>query len=273
MDILAAGPTRVMGVLNVTPDSFSDGGRWATLDAAVTQARRLVSAGADIIDVGGESTRPGAERPSSAEEARRVLPVVAALAAEGMVVSVDTMRSEIAAEAITAGAAIINDVSGGLADPEMLDAVAPSSAAYVAMHWRGHSFGMYHKARYDDVVGEVRDELAQRVGAAVEAGIARDRLVIDPGFGFAKNSEHNWTLLAGMHRIEEMGLPVLVGVSRKGFLDRQGLDPDPTDRDAATIAVTTLVAQRRVWAVRAHDVAAQARAISVVERLRQVRTP
>jgi dihydropteroate synthase len=182
------------------------------------------------------------------------------------------MRAEVAAASVSAGAAIVNDVSGGLADPEMLAAVAQSGAGYITMHWRGHSFGMYDRARYVDVVAEVCDELVERAEAALAAGIPASRLAIDPGFGFAKNHAHNWTLLAGLERVEALGRPVLVGVSRKGFLGRPGgLDPEPRDRDAATAAVTTLVAERRVWAVRTHDVRSQAAAISVVERIRAQR--
>lgn len=269
MEIFAPGPTRVMGILNVTPDSFSDGGRWDDAERAVAHGLRLRADGAAIVDVGGESTRPGAERPSVAEETRRVVPVVEALAAEGVVVSVDTMRADVAAASVTAGAALINDVSGGLADPEMLAAVAQTAAGYITMHWRGHSFGMYDRAHYTDVVAEVCDELVERAEAALDAGIPASRLAIDPGFGFAKNDAHNWTLLAGMEQVEALGRPVLVGVSRKGFLGRPGLlDPEPGDRDAATVAVTTLVAERRVWAVRTHDVRSQVAAISVVERIR-----
>lgn len=268
MELLRPGPTRVMGILNVTPDSFSDGGRWTSVEAALAHGRALAAAGAAIIDVGGESTRPGAERPSPAEECARVIPVVEALVADSLTVSVDTMRAGVAAAAAAAGATMINDVSGGLADPDMLAAVAESDAAYVAMHWRGHSFGMYDQARYDDVVAEVCDELSARVDAAVVAGIGRDRLVVDPGFGFAKDFDHNWTLLAGLRQLNALGLPVLVGVSRKGFLRRSGLDELPEDRDAATTAVTTLVARDRFWAVRTHDVVSQVRAISVAERLR-----
>jgi dihydropteroate synthase len=257
-----------MGILNVTPDSFSDGGRWADPGAALAHARVLTAEGAAVIDVGGESTRPGAERPSPAEELRRVLPVVEALVADGIVVSVDTMRADVAAATVAAGATIVNDVSGGLADPDMLSAVAGTSAVYVTMHWRGHSFGMYDRARYDDVVAEVRDELLDRVAAAESAGIGRERIVLDPGFGFAKDAGHNWTLLAGLPEIERLGVPMLVGVSRKGFLGRPGADAAPADRDPATVAVTTLVAQRRVWAVRTHTVQPQAAAIHVVESVR-----
>lgn len=259
--------TLVMGILNVTPDSFSDGGRWADPDRAVAHGLRLVARGAAIVDVGGESTRPGSDRPGAAEEARRVLPVIEQLAAAGVRVSVDTMRAEVAAAAVAAGAAIVNDVSGGLADPEMLPAIAATEADYVTMHWRGHSRAMYDRAHYGDVVGEVRAELAERVAAAVEAGIHPDRVIVDPGFGFAKQPDHNWTLLSGLDHICDLGHRVLVGVSRKGFLARPGMDAEPKDRDAATLAVTTLVAAKRVWAVRTHRVTPHVRAIAAVERL------
>lgn len=268
MEIFSDGPTRVMGILNVTPDSFSDGGQWMDHAAAVRHAEDLYLQGASIIDVGGESTRPGAERPGRAEELRRVLPVIEALAEKGIPTSVDTMRSEVAVAAAHAGACVINDVSGGLADPEMLAAVASLDVAYVSMHWRGHSFGMYDRAHYGDVVAEVCAELMERTQAAQLAGIDRSRIAIDPGFGFAKDYQHNWTLLAGMERVEALGYPVLVGVSRKGFLARPGMDVLPQDRDAATVAVTTLAAMRRVWVVRTHVVGAQVAAIAVAERLR-----
>ena len=260
-------PTQVMGIVNVTPDSFSDGGRWPDPDAAVAHGLRLAAEGATIIDVGGESTRPGSQRPTVAEESRRVLPVVSALAAAGVTVSVDTMRAEVAAAAVAAGAVIVNDVSGGLADPDMLPTVANCGAAYVTMHWRGHSSDMYDRAEYTDVVAEVRAELGERSEAALAAGIPADRLYIDPGFGFAKRPEHNWALLAGLDDICDLGFGVLVGVSRKGFLARPGLDAQPADREAAGLAVTTLVATRRVWAVRTHLVEPHVQAIAVVERL------
>ncbi len=259
--------TVVMGILNVTPDSFSDGGRWRNPDAAIAHGVRLAAEGATIVDVGGESTRPGAERPSAAEEARRILPVVAGLAAAGVPVGVDTMRADVAAAAVAAGAGVVNDVSGGLADPEMLAAVAESGAAYVTMHWRGQSLGMYERASYADVVAEVRAELSERISAALSAGIAADKLRIDPGFGFAKQPEHNWTLLAGLDQIIDLGYPVLVGVSRKGFLGRPGRDESPTNRDAASLAVTALVTTLGVWAVRTHLVEPHVQAIAAVERL------
>lgn len=268
LSVLNEGPTRVMGILNVTPDSFSDGGRWTDPAAAISHAHTMMADGAALIDVGGESTRPGAERPSPAEELQRVLPVITELAAEGIPVSVDTMRASVARAAAEAGAVIINDVSGGLADPDMLPTVAEAGIAFITMHWRGHSFGMYDQAQYDDVPGEVRAELESRVAAAVAAGISPDRLVIDPGFGFAKDYGHNWTLLAGLDRIADLGCPLLVGVSRKGFLARPGHDALPISRDPASVAVTTLVALRRVWAVRTHSVVPHVAAISVAERLR-----
>src|SRR3954469_17513188 len=185
----------VMGVVNVTPDSFSDGGRYATTDAAIAHGRQLDAEGADVLDIGGESTRPGATRPLVAEELDRVVPVIRALAGDGVAVSVDTMRHEVAQAALEAGAVLVNDVSGGLADPHILDVVAGYGAAYVAMHWRAHSEVMQQLATYDDVLGEVRDELAGRLDAATRAGIDPSRLVVDPGLGFAKTAEHNWELL------------------------------------------------------------------------------
>lgn len=271
--LLAPGPTRVMGILNVTPDSFSDGGDWFDHGAAIAHGLEMVARGADLVDVGGESTRPGIARTSAEEELRRVLPVVRALADRGVAVSVDTMRAEVAEATVGAGAALINDVSGGLADPEMLPVVARAGVPLVAMHWRAHSTTMQDLAHYDDVVGEVCAELGERVEAALAAGIARDALVLDPGIGFAKTADHNWELLRHLDRLEALGLPVLVGVSRKRFLgvllaDEDGDERPPKGRDAATAAITTLCARRRVWAVRTHSVRAQRDAVAVVERLR-----
>lgn len=247
----------VMGVVNVTPDSFSDGGQWFEPSAAIEHGRELVSEGADIVDVGGESTRPGAERPSVAEEKRRVLPVVAALAAAGAVVSVDTMRAEVAAEALAVGAAIVNDVSGGMADPEMAGVVAAAGVPFVAMHWRGHSVDMQSRAVYDDVVAEVVAELSHRAGELAAAGIAADRIVLDPGFGFAKLTGHNWSLLRGLDRLLELGYPVLVGTSRKTFLGRIGVPAGseprpPLDRDIPTAATSMHAARLGAWGVRVH---------------------
>ena len=255
------GRTRVMGIVNVTPDSFSD----AHLTDALEHGRRLLADGADLLDVGGESTRPGAARVSADEELARVLPVVAALAGEGAVVSVDTMRSSVAAAAVEAGAAMVNDVSGGLADDEMLPVVAALGVPYVAMHWRGHSAQMQSRAVYDDVVADVCTELSGRRDAALAAGVVD--LVLDPGLGFAKEAAHNWELLGRLDALSALGRPLLVGASRKAFLGALLDGRDPVGRDAATAAVTVLAAQAGAWAVRVHDVAASADAVRVVERL------
>jgi len=247
-----------MGIVNVTPDSFSD----AHLHDAVAHGWRLLADGADLLDVGGESTRPGAARVDEAEELARVIPVVRALVDEGAAVSVDTTRASVAAAACAAGAIMVNDVSGGLADPEMLPLVAALDLPYVAMHWRGHSADMQSRAVYDDVVAEVCDELSARRDAALGAGI-RD-VVLDPGLGFAKNADHNWTLLRALPQLTGLGRPLLVGASRKAFLGAL-LDGRPAaDRDAATAAITVLAAQAGVWAVRVHEVAASADAVRVV---------
>jgi dihydropteroate synthase len=249
----------VMGVVNVTPDSFSDGGQWFEPEAAVAHGRELLEQGADILDVGGESTRPGAERPSLEEELRRVLPVVRELADLSAVVSVDTMRAEVAARAVEAGAAVINDVSGGLADPEMAAVAASAGVPFIAMHWRGHSRDMQDKAVYADVAAEVCAELSVRVEELQTQGIARDNLVLDPGFGFSKLARHNWSLLRHLDQLVGLGLPVLVGTSRKTFLGRLGVPEGghprpPLDRDAATAATSLYAAQAGVWCVRVHDV-------------------
>ncbi|MDR1825030.1 MAG: dihydropteroate synthase [Bifidobacteriaceae bacterium] len=264
------GRTAVMGILNVTPDSFSDGGRWLSVEAAVAHAQALVAEGADLIDVGGESTRPGvAQRVPVDEERRRVLPVVQALVEQGITVSVDTMRASLAAEAAAAGATIINDVSGGLADPDMLAVMAETGLVSVLMHWRGHSGVMDRADRYTDVVAEVQAELAARAEAALAAGVAPGAIVLDPGLGFAKVGDSNWALLAGLDRLARLGFPLLIGASRKRFLatleraNRAAQDPaqdsaqdKPADRDAATAALTALVAAAGVWCVRVHAAAA-----------------
>jgi len=267
----------LMGVVNVTPDSFSDGGRWATTDAAITHAGDLLADGADILDIGGESTRPGATRPLVEEELGRVVPVIRALAEGGAVVSVDTMRSEVAAEALAAGATIVNDVSGGLADPRILDVVAESDATYVCMHWRAHSDRMTDFAVYDGpggVLAAVRDELSERVDAARKAGVPDERIVLDPGLGFAKKAAHNWRLLTGIPVLQSLGFRVLVGASRKSFLgtvlaDADG-EPRPVDdREGATTALTVLLAQQRVWGLRVHDVKAARDALRTFARWEQ----
>jgi len=258
----------VMGVVNVTPDSFSDGGKWFDPEAAVRHGFDLVREGADIVDVGGESTRPGAARVSQEEELARVVPVIRELAAGGVVVSVDTMRAEVAKAAVEAGARLVNDVSGGLADPEMPRVVAATGVAYVVMHWRGHSHDMDSRAIYTDVVTEVREELSKRVDLVLAEGVTEEQIVLDPGLGFAKNAEHNWALLAGIPRLAELGFPLLIGASRKRFLGRLLADPDGTPRpfsrcDDATLAVTALAAQAGAWCVRVHEVRPNADAVRV----------
>ncbi len=262
-----------MGIVNVTPDSFSDGGRWADTDSAVAHGLDLLAQGADLLDIGGESTRPGATRPVVEEEIDRVVPVISALAAAGAVVSVDTMRARVAAEAVAAGASIVNDVSGGLAEPEILDVVAGTGAGYVAMHWRAHSERMADFAVYPDgVVPEVRRELAERVAAIRAAGIADEQVVLDPGLGFAKQAGHNWDLLAGLGELADLGFPLLVGASRKSFLGALLADDDGPrgveGREHANTALTTLLAAPqpwgRVWGLRVHDVRATTDALAVL---------
>lgn len=266
------GRTLVMGVVNVTPDSFSDGGEWFDPGAALEHGYALLAEGADIIDVGGESTRPGAERPSVAEERRRVLPVVEALAAAGAVVSIDTMRAEVAEAAIRAGAHAVNDVSGGRADPDILTVVAERGVPYVCMHWRGHAADMQHRAVYADVVTEVVAELREQLDRATAAGVAPDQLVVDPGFGFAKTGEHNWELLHRLDELDGLGRPLLLGLSRKAFLGTllAGADGTPRpakERDDATTALTTWAALHGVWGVRVHSVRASRDAVAVARRL------
>ncbi|WP_084104835.1 dihydropteroate synthase [Demequina sp. NBRC 110056] len=261
------GRTLVMGILNVTPDSFSDGGRWDSADAAIARGLELAREGADIVDVGGESTRPGAARVEPGEEVTRVLPVVEALAAEGVPVSIDTMRARTARAAVDAGACLVNDVSGGLADPDMGRIVAELECDYVAMHWRAHSTQMDDLDVYADVVGEVGTELSERIGALTAAGVDPARIILDPGLGFAKVADSNWPLLARMGEWSG-GARVLVGASRKRFLGaaiaRDGIDAsDPSVREHATTAVTTLAAHHGAWAVRVHDARAARDAIAV----------
>jgi dihydropteroate synthase len=266
----------VMGVLNVTPDSFSDGGRYLEVDAALAHGRELAAAGADLVDVGGESTRPGAHRVDEGEELARVLPVVRGLAADGVAVSIDTMRASVATAAVEAGAVLVNDVSGGLADPAMLDAVAAAGVPYVAMHWRGHSDRMVDLAQYDDVVADVRGELAARLDAAIAAGVDRDRIVLDPGIGFAKDGPANWALLAHLVDLAELGRPLLVGVSRKRFLGELLADlsaegsaepPPAHERDLATSVLSGMCAGAGAWAVRVHDVRGAREAVAVAAAL------
>ncbi len=266
--LLAPGPTRVMGILNVTPDSFSDGGLYVDVEAAVAHGLQLAAEGAALVDVGGESTRPGAERVPASDELARVLPVVGRLAEAGVAVSVDTMRAEVAERCVEAGAVVVNDVSGGLADPQMLSTVARLGCVYVAMHWRAHSTEMSRHATYDDVVAEVIDELMGRVRAAVGAGIEPDRLVLDPGLGFAKAPAQSWDVLRGIEAVHAIGLPVLWGASRKRMLADLVPGP-PSARDDASVAITTWLAERGAWGVRTHTVAPHVAAIAVTTRLGQ----
>lgn len=268
----------VMGVVNVTPDSFSDGGQWFDTELAVKHGLDLIAAGADIVDVGGESTRPGAARVDEDEELRRVIPVVRELAASGAQVSVDTMRASVAERAVEAGARLVNDVSGGCADPAMVPVVAAAGVPFVVMHWRGQSIDMNNRAVYEDVVGEVVAELRTGVERAVVGGIDPERIVIDPGLGFAKNAGHDLTLLAHLSALRELGRPLLVAASRKRFLGRVlagdgGSPPPARKRDAATAAVTALAAREGAWAVRVHEVGASADAVRVARAIEVAENP
>ncbi|KIQ63236.1 dihydropteroate synthase [Kitasatospora griseola] len=259
-----------MGVVNVTPDSFSDGGMWLDPAKAIAHGLELVAQGADLVDVGGESTRPGASRVTEEEELRRVVPVVTELARAGVVVSVDTMRAAVARAAVQAGAKIVNDVSGGLADAGMAKVVADTGAPFVVMHWRGQSADMYAQAVYDDVVADVVRELSDRVEDLLAAGVKEDQLILDPGLGFAKTSAHNWALLGRLDALTALGRPVLVAASRKRFLGTLLANPETGElrparqRDDATAAVSVLSAKAGAWAVRVHDVSGTADAVRVV---------
>lgn len=273
-----------MGVLNVTPDSFSDGGQFSAVDDALNHARLLIAAGAQIIDIGGESTRPGAERVAVEEEQRRVLSVIeritkdASFIDSGAQISIDTMNSETARVAVAAGAKIINDVSGGLADENMFSVAAETGATLVISHWRGFSDVMNTLNAYQNVALDVAAELSDRVKAAIAAGVARDKIVIDPGLGFAKDMQQNWQLVARLDELEKLGFPILVGASRKRFIAGV-LEPDETGevsnsrRDVATAVLTALLLQRKLWGIRVHNVIATADAIDVVEALRNAETP
>lgn len=262
------GRCAVMGILNVTPDSFSDGGRYLDRSHAIAHGVVMRDAGADLVDVGGESTRPGAQRIDADTECERVLPVVRELTAAGVRVSVDTTRSEVAAASVDAGAVMINDVSGGLADPRMAAVVAETRMPWVLMHWRGHSDTMQRLAGYEDVIGEVRSELVARVDHAVMAGVDPARIVLDPGLGFAKTAAHNWALLRRLDVLVDLGFPVLVGASRKRFLGEllasaDGSPRRPPGRDVATAAVSAISANAGAWGVRVHDVESTLDAVAV----------
>jgi dihydropteroate synthase len=253
----------VIGVLNVTPDSFSDGGLYEDLSAAVAHGVLLHRQGAQYVDVGGESTRPGASRVSAEVEIDRIGPVVEALYAEGVPISVDTTRAEVASAALAAGASMINDVSGGLADPDMLAVVASAGCPYVIMHWRGHSSSMQEMASYNDVVTDVRAELLARIDAALDAGIAASSIIIDPGLGFAKTATHNWALSRALPSFVGLGYPVLFAASRKSYLGLLLDGRSAAERDVATAATSVLAAQSGVWGVRVHDVRGTVDALKV----------
>jgi dihydropteroate synthase len=261
--------TLVMGILNITPDSFADGGRHFDFKSAISRAEEMISEGVDIIDVGGESTRPEAKRVEEEDELARVIPVIRELATLGATISVDTMRACVAEAAIKAGATYVNDVSGGLADNKMAPLIARHpSIQYIAMHWRGHSEKMAQLANYQDLLREVRGELAERVENLTLEGIDPEQIIIDPGLGFAKDPQHNWTLLQNLERIALLGFPILIGASRKKFLGELLDGAKADDRDYASAAITTLVANFGVWAVRTHSVKPHKDAIKVVERMK-----
>jgi len=264
----------VWGVLNVTPDSFSDGGLFESADKAIEQGVLLRSQGADVVDIGGESTRPGAERVGIEVELQRVLPVISGLVDRGVMVSVDTMRAEVAREAVGCGASIVNDVSGGRADPDMHSTVAELGVPYVVMHWRGHSVLMNQQAVYHDSVSEVRDEIDEQVRAAIASGIEPGCIVVDPGIGFAKEPEHNWDLLRSLDVLTEMGFPILVGASRKRFLgallaNAEGLARETTGRDVATAVLSARLADAGIWGLRVHDVRSTVDALKVSLAMRR----
>ena len=254
-----------MGILNVTPDSFADGGRYSTTDLALKRAEEMMSEGVEIIDVGGESTKPGADRITQAEEVARVIPVIKELAKKDTPISIDTTRASVAEQAIKLGVSYVNDVSGGLADPEMYKLIAKHpKVQYIIMHWRAHSKTMQDHAMYKDVVKEVKEELEERIEDAIKAGVNPDQIIIDPGLGFAKLPEHNWELLRNIDRIALLGYPILIGASRKRFLGELTGSSNPDDREAASIAVTAMVAKQGVWGVRTHSVKPHRDAIATV---------
>ncbi len=257
--------TLVMGILNVTPDSFADGGRYSTTELALKRADEMISEGVEIIDVGGESTKPGADRITQAEEVARVIPVIKELAKKDTPISIDTTRASVAEQAIKLGISYVNDVSGGLADPEMYKLIAKHpKVQYIIMHWRAHSKTMQDHAIYKDVVKEVKEELEERIEDAIKAGVNPDQIIIDPGLGFAKLPEHNWELLRNIDRIALLGYPILIGASRKRFLGELTGSSNPNDREAASIAVTAMVAKQGVWGVRTHSVKPHRDAIATV---------
>ena len=260
--------TLVMGILNVTPDSFADGGRHFTTEDALNRAKEMIDEGVDIIDIGGESTKPGADRVTETVEAERVIPVLEQVIPLGTDVSIDTTRSSIAEKAIKLGVKYVNDVSGGLADEGMYKLISKHpEVQYVIMHWRGHSKTMQELATYKDVVKEVKEELEERVNCAIEAGVDPDQIIIDPGIGFSKTAEHNWELLKNLDRLSLLGYPILIGASRKRFLGELTGGTNPDDREAATLAITAAMAKQGVWAVRTHSVKPHRDVIATISAL------
>ena len=257
--------TLVMGILNVTPDSFADGGRHFSTNDALNRAHEMIAEGVEIIDVGGESTKPGAERVTEAQERERVIPVITELVKTETDISIDTTRAVLAEEAIKLGVAYVNDVSGGLADPNMYGVIAKNpDIQYIIMHWRAHSKNMQELAVYHDVVKEVKEELEERINSAIEAGVNPEQIIIDPGIGFSKLPEHNWELLRNIDRLSLLGYPILIGASRKRFLGELTGTSNPDEREAASIAVTAMVAKAGVWGVRTHSVKPHRDAIAIV---------
>ena len=264
---LAHDRTLVIGILNVTSDSFADGGRYLGAADAIARGLQMIAEGVDIIDIGGESTRPDAERISAEEELARVIPIISQLSQKGAVISIDTTRAQTAKASIDSGAKIVNDISAGLYDAEMLHTVAGLNCPFIAMHTRGNSKTMTSLAKYNDVVSEVVDELSMRIEAALYAGISKSNIILDPGIGFAKGAEHNWELLNHIYTFEALGYPVLIGASRKRFLGELTGSSSPDSREAASIALTALLAKRGVWGVRVHSVKEHRDAISVAGKV------
>ncbi len=261
--------TSVMGILNITPDSFADGGRYSDLHSAINRGQEMIDEGVAIIDIGGESTRPGAARISEEVERGRVMPALTELVKRGAVISIDTTRASIAREAIEVGALYINDVSGGLADKNMGEVISQNpKIQYVVMHWRAHSHEMAKFAEYKDVVREVKDELSRRVDDLIANGVNTEQIIIDPGLGFSKTPEQNWEILRNVDRFALLGFPILIGASRKRFLGELTGSSNPDDREAASIALTTLLAKARIWGVRTHSVKPHIDAINAVEAMR-----
>ena len=269
---MTSARTLVMGILNITPDSFADGGQHFLFDDALARAEQMIAEGVDIIDIGGESTKPGSDRVTADEEERRVLPVLQELVKREVPISIDTTRAALAKKAIEAGVRYVNDVSGGLADEAMYEVIASYPAVqYIIMHWRSHSKTMQDHAIYSDVVREVREELESRIDAAIDAGVDPEQIIIDPGIGFAKLPEHNWELLRNIERLSLLGYPILIGASRKRFLGELTGAQNPDAREAASVAITAMMAKQGIWGVRTHSVKPHRDAIATVAALQRDR--